>query len=75
MTDSMAIDVLVNGLRNMFDSGDLKLESYSELMSFMSGAELISFLEFGNDFKVKFSDGLDMLEFTVSGNSFDWKWG
>lgn len=75
MTDSAAIDVLVTGLRDMFESGELELESYSELMSFMSGAELIRFLEFGNDFRVTFSDGLDALEFDVSDNSFDWKWG
>lgn len=74
MTDKLAIEALINGVKAEYLSGDISTEEYSELLSFMSTAEWIKFDESDNDFKVSFSTELDELTFFVKGQEFNWKW-
>lgn len=74
MTDKLAIEALIGGVKTKYLSGDINNEEYSELLSFMSTAELVKFDEIGNDFTVTFTSGHDELLFFIQGQEFNWKW-
>lgn len=74
MTDKLAIEALIGGIKTIYLSGDISTEEYSELLSFMSTAELVKFDEVDDDFTVSFRVGFDELVFFVTGQEFNWKW-
>lgn len=75
MTDKLAIEALIGGIKTKYFSGDITTEEYSELLSFMSTAELVKFDEEDDDFTVSFRVGFDELVFFVKGQEFNWRWG
>lgn len=74
MTDKLAIEALIGGVKTKYLSGDITKGEYSELLNFMSTAELVKFDELDDDFTVTFTSGHDELSFFIQGQEFNWKW-